>query len=385
MASRQSPEQQKSVTMKDIAVRCGVDVSTVSRALRDPERHSEATTQRVLAAAKELGYDPAAHQAARRLVMRRFGKQLNNHLIALLFPPFFYRANYFAEMFQGILDVLTPEGYGLLTVDTGNSSNHPLPASFSSGDVDGVIAVADSSLTHTLKYLWTDSSHHCPVVSLILPHAGCSSVAIDFQGAAYTAAAHLLDLGHRHILQFQANDVNAPDATSNPKILSLAGYQQAFLDRGLDPAQYLHFHPLDHKLQKYAFVAMSHPKLAALSASTEWASAHPLLKELRRCPEITAMLAPNDPSAIIIRYMLRAGGYRVPEDFSLVGFDDSDPLLDEQGKNMLTTMRIPLRQVGRRAARLIINRVTGRAKKEQQVLLTSTLIIRGSTAPPLLK
>ena len=106
------PQQPKHgvVTLKDIAEHCGVTVATVSRALRDPERHSKDTTERIMQAAAELGYDPLHHQGARRLALSRFGKHLVNHLIAVIFPPYFYRANYFAEILQDCWTCSRPRG-----------------------------------------------------------------------------------------------------------------------------------------------------------------------------------------------------------------------------------------------------------------------------------
>ncbi len=383
MATEQSPDERQSVTLKDIARHCGVDVSTVSRALRDPNRHSPQTTQRILTAADELGYDPARHQAARRLVMRRFGVQVINHLVALVFPPYFYRANYFAEIFQGVLDVLTPEGYGLLTVDAVYAGKHGLPASFSCGDVDGVIALSDNYLEGVLVRLRAGNpALRCPVLTLIMPHADCSSVTFDFKRGGYLAAAHLLELGHRHLLHFSTDSFRPNLLQEDPRQQCLAGYQHACRERGLDPTQHLHYATLETRMHHSAYDAMKQPRLAALSATEDWVRKHPLLRELRRRPEITAILAPNDPTAVIFRDILQRGGYRIPHDISLVGFDDSDAAYDSAGQNILTTVRVPLRLLGRKAARLIIHRVTGHAKKDQDIQFPPTLIVRESTAAP---
>ena len=268
-------------------------------------------------------------------------------------------------------------------MDAAHSARHALPESFSCGDVDGIIAVADHHLPQALERLRQDApTLHCPIITLLMPQPDCSSVVLDFQAGAYAAAAHLLDLGHRHLLHFYSEDPRREAIIDNPKMKCLYGYCQACRDRGLDAAAHLHYTELDPRLHRIAFDAMSHPKLAALSAFARWARSHPLLRELRRHPEITALLAPNDPAAIVFRDILRQGSYRVPEDISLVGFDDSNPLLDKRGQNMLTTVRVPLRQLGRKAARLVISRVTDPLKHDTQLLLEPTLVVRGSTAPP---
>ena len=67
--------------------------------------------------------------------------------------------------------------------------------------------------------------------------------------------------------------------------------------------------------------------------------------------------------------------------FSLVGFDDTNPMFNARGQNILTTVRLPLRQVGRRAARLLIRQVNRQISAVTQLSLPATLIVRGSTAP----
>src|SRR5208283_546230 len=76
----------KSVTMQDIASRVGVHRSTVQRALVGDPRIDATTVKRVRAEAVRLGYDPAVNQAARRLSLRRTGRAVSNHLVALFFP-----------------------------------------------------------------------------------------------------------------------------------------------------------------------------------------------------------------------------------------------------------------------------------------------------------
>lgn len=384
MAATNGNNNHNVVTLKDIADHCGVTVATVSRALRNPERHSKATTERILEVAAELGYDPLHHQGARRLALSRFGKRIINHLLAVIFPPYFYRANYFAEIFQGLLDVLTPEGYGLLTVNIENDTPLKLPPSFSRGDVDGVISLTDAYLMpQTAAQLRNEPFFgQRPVLSLFFATPGCSAVLIDAQGGAYAAAGHLLDQGHRHLLHFCGPETDAEWSPQDWSYQLLLGFQRAFVDRGLDPAQHLHYFSLDTKLRDLALQAVNHPKLLALDA-IGFSANHPLLRTLRAHPEITGILARNDPAALLIRHLLHQGGLRVPEDISLVGFDDTNPMFNERGQNILTTVRLPLRQIGRRAARLMIRQVNDeKTPQEVQIVLPATLIVRGSTAPP---
>jgi LacI family transcriptional regulator len=367
-----------------IAEQCGVSVATVSRALRHPERHRQETTERIAAVARELGYDPARYEGARRLVLSRFGKNLVNHLIALVFPPFFYEAHYFTAIFQGILDVLTPEGFGLITIDGDHALQYALPPSFTRGDIDGVIIAADPKDSPTiLAKLRTEMGFaKRPVVSLVVPIPTCSNVLVDASRGAYEAAGHLLDLGHRHLLHFCGPYEDSGQMLHDQHAQFLRGYRLACAERGLAPDAHLHYLSLERRLWQLAFRAANRSKLDAWASSAR-AHQHPLLQMLRAHPEITGILALNDPSAILIHHLLTHSGVRVPEDVSLVGFDDTDPLYDARGLNCLTTVRVPLRALGRKAAHLLIRQINGQQPPDSHLLVPPTLVIRGTTAPPI--
>ncbi len=94
------------------------------------------------------------------------------------------------------------------------------------------------------------------------------------------------------------------------------------------------------------------------------------------------MIALNDPSAIHACLQLDHAGYRVPAEISVVGFDDTDPLLDSDGRNLLTTVRTPLRELGGAAARLLLEGLEAPDQSDREITLSPTLVIRGSTAAP---
>ncbi|HEY3376279.1 MAG TPA: LacI family DNA-binding transcriptional regulator, partial [Armatimonadota bacterium] len=113
--STQSPRA-KAVTLKDIAARCGVAVSTVSFALRNDPRVIPATAERIRAIATEMGYDPQYHDFARRLVGVRSGLETSNHVVALFFPSWQDRppSTYFLQLLTGVMSGLMTQGYALL-------------------------------------------------------------------------------------------------------------------------------------------------------------------------------------------------------------------------------------------------------------------------------
>ena len=350
------------VTLRHIAEHCGVAVSTAQRALTGKVGEvSEVTRLRVQAAARELGYNPNHHYAARRLFASRQATPLLSQTIALAFPDVFFTMNYFLEMFRGVLAELNTQSYTLVAC-TYSGSQFNVPNVIQRGDVDGVLFFGNPlQATTILNALRAEVNFgERPVVSLLFPALpGCSAVLTDDWGGAYAAMAHLLELGHRAVAHFMA------DATSYHSQQRLGAYRQACLDRGIDPATTLS---------------------AITRGPSEPGNEHitrPLLATLKAHPEITAALMPNDPSANAAWEVLEAAGYHIPRNFSLVGYDDTDPMVGgKQRANLLTTVHLPLKEVGHEAASLLIDRSTGRIAGEKTSLLPTSLVIRQSTAAP---
>lgn len=333
----------------------------VSFALRgDLKNVSEETMQRIVGVAKELGYDPARYHAARRLVQIHSGTSLRNYAIALYLPPDFFGINYFKWIFSGVLDAITPHGYDLLTtcVSDRDQMNGRLPRAILQGDVvDGVITTIGGELFGgTLDILRAEPNFgHRPIVSVVHMVEGAFSLVADDYAGGYMAASHLLDLGHRFVLDQYIR-------TAALHALRIQGCRKAFEDRGLDPDKHI-FHQLWQERRT--------------EEMTE-----ELCKILSEHPEITAVMARNDQTALEVASVLRHNGYRVPEDISLVGFDDSDPLLDEKGSNILTTIHIPLVQMGQVAADTIINGQDDVTEHTKVTTMPVTLKVRGSTSLP---
>ena len=95
---RPRSDQERAVTMRDIAARCGVTKQTVSRALLGDTRVRADTRERVLAAAEALGYDPTRHHAARQMALSKHGLSVLNEVIAVFFPPFTFRSNFVQQI-----------------------------------------------------------------------------------------------------------------------------------------------------------------------------------------------------------------------------------------------------------------------------------------------
>jgi LacI family transcriptional regulator len=369
MAQRMGP---KPITQRDIAARCGVSQMAVSLALRGDPGVSAETIAHVRAVAAEMGYDPSLHEAARRMALRKHGREVRNHVIGLLFPIVDMLDGYHAAIFGGLVRGVTVTGNGLLSAflpPIGDPAHYRLPVSANRGEVDSVITLLPTAgvepLIAQLRAIAGFGDR--PVVSLVWPVADGSSIVPDYAHGAYQATAHLLALGHRHLLHFIHDN---PDRYlwGYPQDARLAGVRRALEDAGLDPARHLTTTTFDNAwLDPHELVRPTPEADAAL------------LGLLQHRPEITALLGWNDAVAIRAARALQAAGRRVPEDYSLVGFDDTDALRDTLGQNMLTSVGLPLASLGREAVTLAVQRTEGTVSEDVMRMLPTTLVLRQST------
>ncbi|HAH87111.1 MAG: LacI family DNA-binding transcriptional regulator [Armatimonadota bacterium] len=350
-----------SVTMQTVANLCGVSKITVSRALSgDLKQVSQETIDRIKAAARELGYNPGVNHAAYRLARKKANQIVTNHSVGLLLPETFYKTNYFHMLFCGALEVLAPKHYALVMAYTyENITAEDLPFIFQRDEIDAFLLCHESSGRRLLDDMFEQYGlHKRPTVSMIFQNPGCSAVVPDHRMAGYLLARHLLSLGHRHIMHFVPGNI----PPHHPYALRMVGYQQAYKEMQLDPNIYLQSGLL--KNDAYSDVAAT-------------------VRTLGKHPEVTAVLAPFDDYASRLIGMLAQCGKRVPEDISVVGLDDTDVALNERGENILTTVRMPLREIGHEAAELVLRQASGEEKEDDvTMMLPVKLIERASACPP---
>jgi DNA-binding LacI/PurR family transcriptional regulator len=359
--------------MMDIAAKCGTSLCTVSNALRGGNGEvSEETRKRVVAVADEMGYDPSQNLSARRMAMQRRGTLPRNHSIAFALPHGHSEATFYLRILLAVMNTVTEHSYGL-HLTTSPDTSAPLSSVLTSGEVDGMLTIQGSVWGPLfVDRIRTEPNFgDRPIVSLVDPIPGCSSVHADYFSAAYQAASHLLDLGHRGIIH--NFDPQSRLATLFPSVVftgtdavnrRLLGISQACRDRGLDPDQTLFLLPLPHHVGEI----------------DEYGPA--LLAFLKENPAITAIIAQNDYSAVPVWQTLIRAGLRVPEDISLIGFDDTDPIYSPTGYNILTTVRIPLTEIAVEATKLLIRTIDGDVQNLQEIVLPTELIVRGSTTHP---
>ena len=320
----------------------GVAHSTVSRALRNSPLVNRETVERIQRLARETGYRTSA--AARSLVTRRsdtIGVVATN-----IADPFV------AGVVSGIEETADQHG---LSVFLANSNAEPerevrVVRKFEERRVDGIIVTASRV---GARYVPLLSHMQVPIVLLNNQHPSqfAHSVMIANVQASLDASRHLIALGHRRIAYLGDRYGYQSDAER------YAGYRQALEEAGLP------FEPL--------LVAHGDgkPEGAGTAIADLLALPHPP----------TAVFCYNDMSALGAMRQIRNLGLRIPADISVVGFDDL--YISEYLDPPLTTVRQPMRQMGRLAMENLLHIFAG-ADAEHDVRVPGELIVRQSTAPP---
>lgn len=349
------PDDAKAITLQDIADVVGVHKSTVHRALRGDPRVEATTLARIREVASSLSYDPEANQGARRLSFRKTGRIEQTRLIAMLYPVVFTRGAYFRRMFVSFMEALGQARHDVLSGIINEASIGRLPSPVLRGDVDAVVSLSHPDTLRALQavIMAQPTGLQRPLVTLINPVPGAWTVTADLRQGGRLETEHLLDLGHRRLIT-----VGNCAFRSEERV---AGCREVLAARGLDPDRHLTVLDADNTIgdQDRRLIEVLDRLLAA-------------------APEATAFLAPQDDFATKAVALLAERGRPVPEAMSLVGFDDTDAVPGPDGQNRLTTIALPLEQLGREAAQLAM--APGDAPRT--IVLPVGLRVRGTTAPP---
>jgi len=329
------------LSLKDLAAKTGVSVSTASRALANHPRISPQTRARVQRAAAELGYVPSA--IARSLVKQE------THTLGVVTTS--VTDPYAAEVVKAVEDAAAAAGYQLLLVTSHGLPRREIAAvqMLRERRVDGIIVVSsrDGKLYEPLMPLV-----EVPLVLVNSRRPGTPAhwVMGDSRQGARLATEYLLDLGHRHI-----GFIGGPRQGQSAR-LRLRGYLEALRSVGItpDPALVL---PGEGRAEN------GRRGLRRLLAS--------------RAPA-TAVVCYNDLTAFGVLAEARAAGLRVPDDLSVVGFDNLP--FSELTAPPLTTIEQPKEALGQRAVELVLH--LRRGEPVEDVVLGCTLVERDSCAPP---
>ena len=367
-AWRMAPDRARRLTLRDVAAELGVSAKTVSNAYIHTDQLSAELRQRIMDTAARLGYpgpDPVA-AGLRRGRVGAIGVAYDNRLSYAFDDPTT------SALLAGITTVAEAAGAGLLLLP-GSSDHQRRTAAVTGAVIDGLIASSvsdDDALLHTVII------RRLPLVVIDQPNpdrlaelgAAAPWVGIDDQAAAAAAAAHLLQLGHRRLgvvsfglsrgrsAGFADQDAQAA-ATYAVTRRRLAGYRAAVERHGID------------------WTAV--PVWAGTDSTADQGDAG-ATAVLARTPRPTALLCLSDRLA---EGALRAAarlGLLIPNDLSIVAFDDAVPLAATLN---LTTVRQPSRDKGQYAAQALLDLLAGHQVPPDQLLPTELVIRRSSDHP----
>jgi DNA-binding LacI/PurR family transcriptional regulator len=335
----------------DVAREAGVSKTAVSFAFNNPHRLNRGTASRILDIAEGMGYRP--NPVARMLTQRRtmsIGVMTPQALSTSFGNPFF------GTFSEGVALVAEEAGYGLQFISPDRGS---LERAFDRAIVDGLVLVGLPVQLPEVDRLRDSGMPLVLVDSTAVEDV--SSISVDDEGGAYEAAKHLLDLGHRDVLIVAIAPL-APYPPGDDHGASsdrLRGYDRAFRDHG---------------------VAFPTSRLVATPSTIEGGRLA-LREAWAQGLRPTALLCMSDAIAIGALAAARDTGIGVPDDLSIIGFDDID--IAALVNPSLTTIHQPIRRKGEEAVRMLLTIIEaiGGQPKPEHVKLETRLIIRASTGP----
>lgn len=335
-----------SISIKDIARLSGVSTATVSRTLSQPDRVSETTREAVMAVVDRHGY--RVNSMARNLRRQRADSVLA--IVPDLGNPFF------SAIFAGLQETLSAQGTDLLVTDSRSAlrGGRSLLAHLREARVDGLVCL-DGGLPQAARAELKAPDIATRVVFACewLAEGGFPSVRSDNRAGMRLAVDHLVNLGHRDIAYLSGPGGNVLDTERR------AGVVEALASHGL---------------------ALPGPRFGLGDFSLE-AGRAAAAEFLALTPRPTAVICASDQLAIGLASGLHARGLRVPDDVSLVGFDDIQTA--EFVNPPLTTVRQDRLQIGAQAAGLLLRQLAGaNCAPDKVVTLPVSLQVRGSTAAP---
>jgi LacI family transcriptional regulator len=333
-------QPRRPVTLADLAREAGTSASTASRALSGRGYVSPVARDRLLAAAERLGYVPNA--SARTL------KQRTSRVVGVVVSDL--RNQFYARLAAGIEQALREADFQMMLLGDNNESVEELAAArtFLAMHAPGVImtpvgaAATELLVRHGIAVVEVDRR---------LAEVDCDAVVIDNEAGARAATAHLLEHGHTRIGLLGVDTEWTTDAGRR------RGYRAAHAGAGV---------PVDERL--------------VLRVGVHADDAEEQIGRLLDDEAPTALFAANNLLAEQAWNVLRRRGLRLPDEISLVGFDDVPWMaMVEPG---ITVVAQPTVEMGRRAAQLLLARAESPASRASVDILDPELVVRGSTGPP---
>lgn len=326
-------------TIHDVAAAAGVSVATVSKAVNGRYGVADSTAERVQRAVAELGYESSLIASSMRA--RRTG------VVGVLVADF---EPFSTEVLKGVATALHGDGLDLLAYAGSMHSDGAGWERRSISRLSGTLIDGAIMVTPTVVNVTAD----VPIVA-IDPHTGPAdlpTIEADSFGGAMQATNYLIELGHTRI-GFIAG---RPDLRSS--IARDEGYRKALAAAGLP----------------------YYPDLVGAGRYREDTAREAAAAMLRRPDRPTAIFAANDISAIQILRVAAELGIAVPEQLSVIGFDDIPDAA--QMTPALSTVRQPMHRLGGLAAEMLVGLMRGEQPESRHVRLRTQLVPRDTTAPP---
>ena len=315
--------------LKDVAQRAGVSTATVSNVLRGTKATTPEVRRRVLAAAADLGYVPNPHAQSLRTGHSR--------ALGLVVPDL--TNPYFPALVQAIETTARSLGYALIVMDAGNDTarEHDSLALLATYRVAGVVWVpVDDRPTVDWPF---------PIVTVDRPREGCDAVVADHAQGGALVAAHAIARGHRRV-----------GLLSGPRALPSAAARRTGFLRAAEGALEVAWE------QEVPFTSdLPEAAIARLAA-----------------PDCSLVVCANDAVAVGALRALREAGARVPDDVSVIGFDDVP--WAEFVEPALTTVRQPLAALGAGAVTMLHARIAAPGEARRFETHPVTLVTRRSVA-----
>ena len=327
-------------TIHDVAARAGVSKSLVSLVLHDSPLVSETKRRAVLAAAADLDYRPNA--VARSLVQRR------THVLGVMLSDL--HNTFFADVLDGVAGRAGERGYKAM-LNTGNRT----PTGEATA-IETLLELRSDGLILAAPRLdaarIAQAARSVPVVLVArtISAPGVDCVSNDDPAGAALAVDHLVSLGHRQIAHIDGGQGAGAQARRQGYVRTMRGHGLASQAR------------------------------TARGDYTEEGGARGVAALLARGPRPTAIFAANDLSAIGALDALTRGGLRVPDDVSLIGYDNT--ALAALRHIDLTTIDQPREAMGETAVDLLLERLERRRTAPRRIVMAPALVVRGTTAAP---
>lgn len=345
------------VTINDIARIAGYSKTSVSFAFNDPSRISETAREKILAIAGELGYVP--DPVARNLTLGTHGT------IGLLLPETIataFQNSHLSQVVQGIGEICERENHSLTLIPPRRES---LLEGVRSAAVDGLITLGLEPGTDIVELI---RQRHLPFVTIDgQDGGGFPVVGIDDRAAAAAAMNHVLDLGHRRIAVVCFVDEPQLTGVSPVRAARMAGYREALEARGVAVTA------------AGAQGAAGAPDARFWECESSMAGGREAAERILDSGDApTAVVTMSDVIGLGVLEYLGEAGRRVPEDVSVVGFDDIPEATLVRPK--LTTVSQYGFEKGRRAAEILM-RLIGSEEVVASTALETRLVVRESSGP----